>query len=643
MIIATAGHIDHGKTALVRALTGVDSDRLPEEKRRGMSIDLGFAYTQIGGKQVGIVDVPGHEKFVRNMLAGVTAVNCALLVVAADDGPMPQTREHLDILDLLNVERGVIALTKIDRVGPERLAEVRIELEELVASTCFETAPVVPVCALDGRGIDDLTTHLVPTVSEAVSDTASRNFRLAVDRSFSVTGAGLVVTGHVFSGEVAVDDHLIVSPDGTPVRVRGLHANDKGAERAVQGQRCALNLTGAGARHEGVARGRWLVGADGHAPTQRFDATIRVLGAYERALAHWTPVHLHLGTQDVTARVATLEGEEIGCGDRGLVRITTDRPIAAWVGDRFILRDQSARRTLAGGIVLDALPPQRGRAHNERLHYLRQVDVVAPAQALAALGTMRRSGVTVDEFARGWNLTPDVCAGLLEEAQLDVIGSGVSRLAMDRTHWQALSEACVATVRTWHEDHPDRAGIERERLRANLKQRVAPALLDAAIASLRADGDIRVRGHLIGLPNHRARLGHTDKTLFDRVLPYLETATDKPPTMPDLAKLLELDPAALRAMAERAVGAGLLAHVNGNRFFTLPRLRELAGVAEELAQRQDDEGFSAAQFRDASGIGRNVTIELLEYFDRIALTRRLGNVRKLRNSAAHVADQHWGT
>lgn len=642
MILATAGHIDHGKTALVEALTGINSDRLPEERERGMSIDLGFAYTDFGATRVGIVDVPGHERFVRNMLAGVTAVDCAVLVIAADDGPMPQTREHLDILDLLGVQRGVVALTKIDRVSQERVIEVSEEVSTLLAGTVLDAAPVLPVCAPQGLGLEALRDALLDGGERTADTTIEHNFRLAIDRSFTVTGAGLVVTGHVFSGQVAVDDHLMVTPDGTEVRVRGLHANDQDAETANAGQRCALNLTGQQARREGVNRGRWLVAEPGFAPTTRFDARVRVLGSVAGGLAHWTPVHLHLGTQDVTARVATLQSEGIGPNATELVRIVLDRPIAAWTGDRFILRDQSAQRTLAGGTVLDALPPQRGRSHAWRIQWLTGVSPDRPADALGTRGAAQSTGVAIDDFSRGWNLTPPALEALLKASSLAVLGTGQGRMAMDASRWDELRAACVSAIGRWHEDYPDRAGVERERLRAALGLRVAPALLDAAVASLRRDGEIRIRGNLLGLPDHRARLGHGDQQLWDRVLPYLERETDKPPTMPDLARLLELDSAEVRAMAERAVGAGLLAHVTGNRFFTLGRLRQLAHVAEDLANGTDDGAFSAAAYRDASGIGRNVTIELLEYFDRIGLTRRLGNTRKMRRPAGIVADEHWG-
>ena len=350
MIIATAGHIDHGKTALVKALTGIDTDRLPEEKKRGMSIDLGFAYHPLSSGQVlGFVDVPGHERFIRNMLAGVTGIDYALLIVAADDGPMPQTEEHLAILDLLGVRDGVIALTKIDRVDAARLEEVTTEIEVLIAGSGLEGADIMPVSAINGTGVDDLRVHL-ETMTDLIGDREGEgHFRLAIDRCFSVQGAGLVVTGGVFSGKVNVGDHLTLSPQGIDVRVRGIHAQNKESEAGVSGQRCALNITGADLKSTEVHRGGWLVANDIHAPVARFDARLRVLKSEARPLRHWTPVHVHLGAAELPGRIAVLGEKSIAPGSSGLVQVVLDRRIGVLKGDGFILRDQSAQRTIAGG------------------------------------------------------------------------------------------------------------------------------------------------------------------------------------------------------------------------------------------------------------------------------------------------------
>ncbi|MEM7408469.1 MAG: selenocysteine-specific translation elongation factor [Pseudomonadota bacterium] len=641
MIIATAGHIDHGKTALVEALTGVHSDRLPEEQRRGMSIDLGFAYASLTPDiPVGFVDVPGHEKFVRNMLAGVTSVDCALLVIAADDGPMPQTREHLDILDLLGIRSGVVALTKIDRVEASRIAEVSAEVHAMLSDTSLAGTDILPVCAPQQRGIDALKQSLTQ-FSGHRSERADDGFRLSIDRSFSLAGAGLVVTGHVVSGAVNIDDTVVISPQGTIARVRSIHANDATATRGEAGQRCALNLTGAGIRREQVQRGQWVVAPSAHAPTQRIDARVRVPMDAARALAHWTPVHLHLGTQDISARVAVLEGDAIEPGEDGLVRLMPNRPMAAWVGDRFIIRDQSARRTIGGGEVLDAQPPARGRARPERLTLLSRISLTEPTTTLALQADASPQGVQVEEFQRNWNLTGAQLNSALDGVTVKLCGRDDARIAISEPHWRGLREAALAVVTEWHIDNPERAGIERPRLKHRLPVRVDDATFAAVVSELRAENALRVHGNLLAIPGHQVQLPERDQRLWDRVQPHLGRHSDKPPTLPDLAKELDLDLEELRGMADRAIGAGLLVHVKGNRYFTLPRIRDLARVAGRLAEERGEDGFDAAAFRDASGIGRNVTIELLEYFDRAGLTRRVGNIRRLSRSAEAMIVELW--
>src|SRR4051812_44737126 len=385
MIVATAGHIDHGKTLLVRTLTGVDTDRLPEEKARGISIDLGFAYLPLpGGELIGFVDVPGHERFIRNMLAGVCGIDFALLVVAADDGVMPQTVEHLHILDLLHVKRGAAVITKIDRVDAARVGEVEREVRALLEGTGLSGAPILPVSAYAGIGVSDIKALLTAEATRASSRRIEgEQLRYAIDRTFSVSGSGTVVTGTVFSGAVKPGDRLVVSPAGLEVRVRGIQIQGKPAERAVAGQRCALNLTGADL--DSVRRGDWVLAPEIHKPTQRIDARVSVLRSEEHSLEHWTPVHLHLATSDVTARVATRRGVSVAPGVDAIVQLVLDQPIGALRGDRFILRDQSATRTIGGGFVLDPFAPATRRSAPLRLAELAAFEHDTPEDALAAL------------------------------------------------------------------------------------------------------------------------------------------------------------------------------------------------------------------------------------------------------------------
>jgi len=353
LIVGTAGHIDHGKTALLQALTGQQGDRRREERERGITIDLGYVYADLGeGSLTGFIDVPGHERFVHNMLAGASGIDCVLLVVAADDGVMPQTREHLAIVELLGIRRALVALTKIDRVEQERIAEVEQQIEDLLATGPLASAPIFPVSSIRGDGIDALRTALIEEAARTAARSDSGHFRQAIDRAFSVTGTGVVVTGTAFAGRVRIGDELLLGPTGKRVRVRGLHAQNREANEAHAGQRVALNLAGERLAVEQIHRGDWLLHPSLHAPTQRIDIDFQLLPGEAHELKHWTPVHVHLGAQDVTARVALLEDASLAPGERAFAQLLLNAPSHAVHGDRIVLRDQSAQRTLGGGRVL---------------------------------------------------------------------------------------------------------------------------------------------------------------------------------------------------------------------------------------------------------------------------------------------------
>src|SRR4051812_3755912 len=372
MILATAGHIDHGKTALVRALTGVDADRLPEEKRRGLTIDLGFAYTTLpDGTELGFVDVPGHERFLPNMLAGVLSIDRVLLIVAADDGPRPQTLEHLDVLELIGVAEITGVITKIDRVPPERLDQVETEVASLLDEAGYGGSPVFPVSSVTGDGIDALAAHLRDGARNADMARAARPasgfFRLPIDRAFSLPGIGMVVTGTAAAGEVAVGDRLMLSPRGVEIRVRGLHAHNRAIERARAGERVALNLAGNFPEGGGPRRGDWVIDPSLHRPVSRIDLGITVSRAAPGPLRDGLPVHFHLGTDDLVGRLAVLGARSIAPGESGFVQLDLEHGIGVLWGDRAIIRDHAARHTLAGGRVLDPLAPRRSRSRPERL------------------------------------------------------------------------------------------------------------------------------------------------------------------------------------------------------------------------------------------------------------------------------------
>ncbi|MEE8333981.1 MAG: selenocysteine-specific translation elongation factor [Alphaproteobacteria bacterium] len=632
MIVATSGHIDHGKTVLVRALTGVDTDRLPEEKSRGISIDLGYAYQPLdGGGALGFIDVPGHERFVRNMLAGVTGIDFALLVVAADDGPMPQTEEHLAILDLLGIKHGAVALTKIDRAEPDRVAEAMELIEVLVHETGLEGAPVFPVSGITGEGVPALRDHLHQAARD-IDDAAARgNFRLAVDRRFTVPGAGLVVTGTVFSGTVAVDDRLMVSPAGLAARVRGIHAQNRESATGTIGQRCALNIAGPDIDRDRVHRGDWIVAEAVHAPTKRFDARIRLLPGEPRPLRHWTPVHLHIGAADVGARVAVLEARQIAPGESALVQLVLDHPVGAVCDDRFILRDQSARRTMAGGRVIDPFAPTRGRARPARLQILAALNNTEAAAALADLLLVSPDGVDLARFARARNLTGAEAEALWEEVPMVRVGRSDAETGVSTERWAALGAETLAVLGRWHADTPDQPGLAESALRRRLDRPCAAPLFSELVASLAADGKLLAANMRLSLPDHRLAMAPADEKMWSLIQPVLDDAGLRPPTVVELAEEIGQPTAYLTRFLRRIAAMGMVVPVATNRYFTPGAVRVLAGIAEKIAP---DGGLTAGAFRSESGIGRNLAIEVLEYFDKAGLTRRVGNAREIRRSAA---------
>ena len=433
MIVGTAGHIDHGKTALVKALTGVDADRLPEEKARGITLDLGYAYTSLpGGDVLGFIDVPGHEKLVHNMLAGATGIDFVLLVVAADDGPMPQTREHLQILDLLGMNRAAVALTKIDAVSAARVLQAEGEIDALLATSALAKTPVFRVSNVTGEGMVPLRHHLDTESTRVAARPAGGHFRLAIDRCFTLAGAGTVVTGTVFSGKAAVGDTLVLSPPGIEVRVRSIHAQNQPAQIGVAGQRCALNLVGEGFDKTQVQRGHWVLAAPVHAPTQRLDAQLSLLSTESRPLAHWTPVHVHLGAAEVMGRVALLEGERLEPGETALAQLVLDRAIGALHGDRLVIRDQSATRTVGGGMVLDPFPPARGRRTPARLALMRRWAAHARGEVCARRWSRLRSASMSYALPRLGTWLRQRCRNWCGEAGAHLAGPEEAKLAVSQ-------------------------------------------------------------------------------------------------------------------------------------------------------------------------------------------------------------------
>jgi selenocysteine-specific elongation factor len=661
MIVGTAGHIDHGKTTLVKALTGVDADRLPEEKARGITLDLGYAYAPLpDGSVLGFVDVPGHEKLIHNMLAGATGIDFVLLVIAADDGPMPQTREHLELLGLLGLTRGAVTLTKCDMVDAARMAAVKREIAELLAGSSLADAPVFPVAATNGSGVPELRSHLEAAAAQHHVRSATGRFRLAIDRCFSLAGAGIVVTGTAHAGQigVATSGHFrpdggtaVISPSGNKkemrARVRSLHVQDRPAESGRAGDRIALAISGDFEKKD-IARGMWLVDPVLAIPITRFHGELRVPRDGE-PLRHLQVVHVHMGADDILGRVALLDcadddsasavgfwrdglpAGEMKCPAAGkaLVEILLERETLALRGDRFVLRDAGARNTVGGGRVLDIFPPARHKRSPERLALLTALSDDDPMVGLTRMAVAAPAGVDLARFAINWNLDDDAAGDLWHRAGLRTVGP----LGFTGKTWAALRVRLLDALAREHERVPDMAGVERERLRrmtlATLPRPAFDALVDELIGS---DEIARTRAWL-HLPTHHASVSAADRDLFAALRPLLDAPPFNPPRVRDVFKASGKPEDVVRQLFKRLARAGELYPVAHDHYFTATAVAELATIVADLSTQRG--AARAADLRDQvygdGGGGRKVAIHILEFFDRIGYTRRVRDDHILRS------------
>jgi selenocysteine-specific elongation factor len=635
MLIGTAGHIDHGKTTLVKALTGVDADRLPEEKARGITLDLGYAYTPLtDGSVLGFVDVPGHEKLIHNMLAGATGIDFVLLVIAADDGPMPQTREHLELLDLLGLTRGAIALTKIDAVSPERLAEARQEVGALIAGTGLAGSPVFPLSGRTGEGVAALRSHLESAAASLHQRSAAGRFRLAIDRCFTLTGIGTVVTGTAHAGIIAIGDTVLVSPPGLKARVRGLHVQDQPAESGQAGERIALALAGDFEKKD-IARGMWVVDPALAIPLNRFHGELCV-PAGQKPLTHLQVVHVHLGTEDILGRVALLDCQEVDAGSTALVEILLERETLALRGDRFILRDAGAQRTVAGGRVLDIFPPVRHKRAPQRLALLDAMRSDDPAVTLGLLAGQAAAGIDLDRFAVSWNLTQADADALWQRAGLRVIRDGHASLGFTTDALETLKAKLLDALTREHERAPDMIGVERERLRRMTAANLPRPAFDALSAELLASGLIAQTRAWLHLPAHRACVTAADSDLFAVLKPLLDAAPYNPPRVRDVSRATGTPEESVRQLFKRIARAGELYPVAHDHYYTAAAVAELAGIVRKL--NEEHGAARIVTLRDMilgeGGGGRKVATQILEFFDRVGYTRRVRDEHVLRREGA---------
>ncbi|QWT22578.1 selenocysteine-specific translation elongation factor [Bacillus sp. NP157] len=640
MIIGTAGHIDHGKTALVRSLTGIQGDRLKEEQARGITIDLGFAYLPCDASTtLGFVDVPGHERFVRTMLAGASGIDHALLVVAADDGVMPQTREHLAILDLLGIRRGIVALSKADLVVAERLAEATAQIRNLLAGTLLEGSEIVPLSSITGQGVDTLRERLIDAARETRRTHAGSRFRLAVDRVFTLPGIGVVVTGTVLSGSIHLKDTVVVSPAGLSARVRSIHVQNRDTDAGHAGDRCALNLAGPGITKDAIQRGDMVVDAFLHAPAERIDARLRLLPGETKSIDAWFPARLHHAATEVGIRVVPLEGHVVAPGQAADVQLVLDRPIAAAVGDRFVLRDVSAQRTIGGGTFIDLRAPARQRRTPARAKERAAWAIDDPARSLAALLDAPPFTRDLAAFARDRNLANDVLDQAVQSVQPEVFVAAGERVALGRAHWQPWIAALHERLAGFHEAHPDRQGLPRETLRRSVLPRLPPPAFALALQHPDVAADVVRDGAFVRLASHAARASVEDEAAWAAIAPLLGGATRfRPPRVREIAALLRRPEAEVRQRMQSAARRGLADEVAHDHYFLRETMQEMIGIAVEIAATTADGRFTAAQFRDRLDNGRKVAIQVLECLDRHGVMLNRGTLRSIRREYVGLFD-----
>lgn len=632
IIIGTAGHIDHGKTSLVKALTGVDADRFPEEKKRGITIDIGFAELELGSVRIGFVDVPGHEKFVKNMLAGASGIDAVLLVVAADEGVMPQTREHFEICRLLGTASGLIVLTKSDLADDELTELVTADVRELVEGSFLADAPIVAVSSKSGEGVEDLKTRLAQLAGEVGEREDELIARLPIDRSFSVKGFGAVVTGTLVSGEITEGAEMEILPSGNSVRIRGLQTHGTQVNVARAGRRTAVNL--GGIDHAEIERGMVLAERNILRPTQSVDCEVEVLKDVPQPLRSRQRVRVHIGTVEALARLRVLnDSGEIGPGGRDFVQLRLESPIVCIPGERFIIRFYSPQITIAGGAILDNAAERHRRASfdasrtqlakmasGDNLARIKEYLAIAGEHGLSFADIAARTGLRRDELIKV--LKPGIDSRSIITADQSYVS---------RTPFDGLRSRALAAIGDFHRREPLSKGIPRETLKEKLFARISPDIFRAVLDSLVREKKIVADKEIIRSAEHRLELSADEELARERLTAIYRSAGFEVPkleaALEEAARGTGVAPAQVRKIFQLLINAGEIVKVTEDFYFGSKVIAELIDKMRNYASRSTDRLIDVAQFKDLAGVSRKYAIPLLEYFDRERITRRSGDKR----------------
>jgi len=632
-IIGTAGHIDHGKTSLIKALTGQDTDRLKEEKERGISIDLGFAHLDLpDGTQAGVVDVPGHERFIRNMLAGAHGIDLVLFTVAADDGVMPQTEEHLDILHLLGVKLAIFLITKSDLVSDARIREVEEEIQILTVGTSLENSPIISFSAVTGQGLEELRSQIARMLQSCKKPSPKGYFRLPVDRVFVLQGHGLIVTGTALSGEVKTGERVRCLPGKQLFRVRSLQVHNQAVDIAMWGQRIALNLTG---QESSIERGHVICHEKITLTTDRFDTFLEVRPTATKGIKNHQRVRVHLGTAERLAKLIVLgPKQKIEAKESAYCQITLSEPLLALRGDHFIIRDETARRTLGGGIVIHPWAKKHKKAEPGLQERLASLD----GEELSRLveGFLSES----DEFAlpiapihQFLNLREAEARERLEQLQaIRSFSAEGEKLYTTANKWLYLKEKIAKALRDFHGSHPLAPGMDMEELRDKLPYSISPRLFRIVVEKIEAEKIAVREGNLLRLPEHKVHLRQEEKNLVERIKALLGSNPLAPPDLKQIENETGIDRAKLHEVIRVMERDRAVVRVSTDLYFLGVSVDKVKGALYKYLSEKGE--ITPATFRDLLGSSRKYTIPLLEYFDREGITVRIGDARRLKNPTA---------
>jgi selenocysteine-specific elongation factor len=629
-IIGTAGHIDHGKTSLIKALTGQDTDRLKEEKERGISIDLGFAHLDLpDGTSAGVVDVPGHERFIKNMLAGAHGIDLVLFTVAADDGVMPQTEEHLDIVHLLGVKMAIFVITKADLVPPSRLAEVEEEIQILTLDTLLENSPVIAVSSTTGQGLAELTELISKMLRSGRKSAPSGYFRLPVDRAFVLQGHGVIVTGTALSGEVRTGDHVRCLPGNESFRVRSLQVHGRSVETAGWGQRVAMNLTGP--ERASIERGQVICHEKLSLTSDRFDAFLEVRPAAAKGIKNHQHVRVHLGTAERLGKVVLLGPKpKAEPKESTYCQISLTEPLLVLRNDHFIVRDETAQKTLAGGIVIHPWAQRHKRGESDlqsRLEALHQGDLTSLTETF--LNTAEEFALPLESIQQFLNLREEEARKQVESIKtLRAFSAEGERVYATESKWLRVKETILKVLQDFHASRPLVPGMEMEELRGKLPFKLSPKIFRVVVDTLADEKAIGKEDNLLRLASHRIELGGQEKTLMDKIKKILGEQPMAPPDLKDIEKQAGVPRVKLNEVIRLLERDGSIIRVATDLYFLASCVDNVKSVLHKTLSEKGE--ISAATFRDLLGSSRKYTIALLEYFDRLGTTVRIGDVRRLK-------------